>query len=51
MGEADGVVGGDGFGVGVATVAIEINWETVTNLNPFASNSFNVAGTDSIVPG
>ena len=40
LGEADGAVGGNGFGVGVATVPIAINWETVTNLNPFASNSF-----------
>ena len=44
---------GDGFGVGSfgVSVAIEINSETVTNLNPFASNSFNVAGIASIVPG
>ena len=51
MGEAAGVAEGDAFGVGVGTVAMEINSETVTNLNPFASSSFNVAGTDSIVPG
>src|SRR5205085_5371636 len=41
----------DGFGLGGSGVSIAINSETVTNLNPFASSSFNTHGIASIVPG
>ena len=46
---------GEGFGVGDGFggngVSIPINSETVTNLNPFSSSSFNTHGIASIVPG
>jgi hypothetical protein len=46
---------GEGFGVGDGFggngVSIAISSETVTNLNPFASNSFKTQGIASIVPG
>ena len=38
-------------GLGVSGLAIPINSDTVTNLNPFASRCSSVAGIASIVPG
>ena len=38
-------------GLGVSGLAIAINSETVTNLNPFVSSCSSVAGIASIVPG
>ena len=46
-GEDFGVVDGLG-GIGVC---IAINSDTVTNLNPLASSSFNTHGIASMVPG
>src|SRR5947199_5492186 len=37
----------DGFGLGGSGVSIAINSETVTNLNPFVSSSFNKIGRAS----
>jgi hypothetical protein len=55
--EGGGAVAGGTYGrgvdagLGVSGLAIPINSDTVTNLNPFASSWSSVAGIASIVPG
>jgi hypothetical protein len=51
FGDGECAAFGGGEGIGGTGVCIAIKSETVTNLNPFSSSSFNTQGIASIVPG